>query len=136
MKELFVLSQTCLNKLERAVLGIITLASHYYLKNLRKKITQACALSLSYPRDQEKETVSSLTPIRSHCSTVAMATMSVFLDIQTENSKHLQLDCGQVLCVTRSESSQIICLYPDLATRGYQRFLMLSPEGTKERSSL
>lgn len=65
-----------------------------------------------------------------------MATMSVFLDIQTENSKHVHLDCGQVLCVTCSETSQIIHLCPDLATRGYQRVLRASPEGTKEWSSL
>lgn len=47
LNELFELSQTCLNKLERVMLAILTLASHYYLKNWRKKITQACTLSLS-----------------------------------------------------------------------------------------
>lgn len=66
LNELFEFSQTCLNKLERVMRGILTLASHDYLKNLRKKTTQACTLSLSYPRDQEKETVSSLPHIRSH----------------------------------------------------------------------
>lgn len=49
--------------------------------------------------------------------------MSVFLDIQTENSKHVHLDCGQALCVTRSETSQIIHLCTALATRGYQSIL-------------
>lgn len=47
LNELFELSQTCLNKLERVMLGILTMALHYYLKNLRKKTTQACTLSLS-----------------------------------------------------------------------------------------
>lgn len=66
LNELFELSQTCLNKLERVMLAILTLASHYYLKNWRKKTTQACTFSLSYPGDEEKETVSSLPHIRSH----------------------------------------------------------------------
>lgn len=55
LNELFELSQTCLNKLERVMLAILTLASHYYLKNWRKKTTQACTFSPTLGMKRKKQ---------------------------------------------------------------------------------